>query len=1177
MFNLINVSSTDVLFSLTNEQELSFLFTGSYDAQKYNGDYTHHNAANIAHNGAQLSQFGKRPESDASASGSFINQNNQAVTDRFGSQTTQGQVNPENPFGFNTQHHGFSGSQGSQSHGVSTGHSNGQLGHQSQFGLTNNFNGQASQFGTLTQSTRPSGSQFGSQTQSTQQSGSYGSHAQSSQPSGSQFEATQPSGPLGSPFVSQFQSSQHFGSQLGIHAQSTRPSGSQFGPQSQPSQQTGLQFGAQAQSSQQTGSQFGAQAQFSQQSGAQFGVHAQSTHPFRPQFGNQPQFGFQSNFQTKPQPDALKPTDAAASSSFSQSSVTPSPVSPGNQFNGQNGNKPFNAFGSNQFSAQNQYNQYGTSSPSNINRFPQPPNQFATNNEYLPPSNNFGTKPQFGATNTFNNGLNQNRPSQGFDSQTQTQEFQQSSGFATSSKPNNFQSQTPPRPSKFSGNFQSSQNQQFNSQSTPSQSSLNSQTISNLKPTSIPDTELTTPLEPNEVSTSSQSEYTSQTTTNLGSTLPSFSGSKPYSASNLGSSTNISGVPTSSFGGTASDVGSSSTTFESSKPSFGSSISSVNGFDKQPSNQFSQVQQFNTQGNLGSNSQTFPSTAPAPRPQTSSFQFGGSFNKPSNNGRPQFPQNSFGQNQLNQKPDDSYYYNRPSKPFNTPQDSRFPSSPSYQSNIGQNTQFESQQKSSTKVPGTPVLSTSVTQFTQNQGSSTNFNGITQAAISPFPSISPTSSTQFDTTQYNQFGSKPTFSQTSFSQSQPSTDRPNTSLPLRPQFDQKPTVSQSQTTQNGLSNFQTDSQNQPTVQNQQYEGTIYEYNKPAETLPSTQSDSDSSQTIQSNTVSSKPEENKPTTSQISPKPTQASQFGQNSFIQSQQPNFNQGVSRSQFGLQSNNVPNRFDQTTQFGGQASSQQQSSQASTPSSTGSSQTNFAQGPIGLGQQPLGTTGSGYLGYPSAQDSKPQFGSNFGEISQFPTVGQSQSNFNSQGQKPNKQNLGFNSKPQFSQDSQSAQTSAYPSELVNAFQNPYQQQASQTQASPQNQPSLPQQNTQFGFQNKPNKVDQSSLVSDSQPFSNMAVLSAVPSPPSKTFLPQTSAQAAVSAVPLDFIPLHKPQNQFNQPSSPQPVKSTPSSQFGSQYSSFQSSTSQGVSGKGEEFGGPRPPPSFDDKTGYYY
>lgn len=58
-----------------------FLFTGSYDAQRYNagGDYAESDSGNgnTEYNDRQTPKFGKRPESDATASGSFINQNNQ--------------------------------------------------------------------------------------------------------------------------------------------------------------------------------------------------------------------------------------------------------------------------------------------------------------------------------------------------------------------------------------------------------------------------------------------------------------------------------------------------------------------------------------------------------------------------------------------------------------------------------------------------------------------------------------------------------------------------------------------------------------------------------------------------------------------------------------------------------------------------------------------------------------------------------------------------------------------------------------------------------------------------------------------------------------------------------------------------------------------------------------------
>ncbi|XP_013137557.1 PREDICTED: probable serine/threonine-protein kinase DDB_G0282963 [Papilio polytes] len=227
-------------------------------------------------------------------------------------------------------------------------------------------------------------------------------------------------------------------------------------------------------------------------------------------------------------------------------------------------------------------------------------------------------------------------------------------------------------------------------------------------------------------------------------------------------------------------------------------------------------------------------------------------------------------NQQLQGPDHSYYYNQPSKPFNAnkvttptfttgnrPFNSgfnngvvtKYPRPPTVAptistsmynqySNIPQSpsASFNDRFRPSTKYPQPPVVTQSVqspTIPTKMDGFQEQFTGITQASVSPFPSTS-TKYTSSKNQQSENVGLSQNFQiNTSFQK--------DTTATISFNRDQA-TLSDSQV-------VQTANQAQPELSNnapqlttsQQYNGEIYEYNKPAPTLPTTESDEDSSTT------------------------------------------------------------------------------------------------------------------------------------------------------------------------------------------------------------------------------------------------------------------------------------------------------------------------------------------------
>ncbi|KAI8420436.1 hypothetical protein MSG28_008926 [Choristoneura fumiferana] len=500
------------------------------------------------------------------------------------------------------------------------------------------------------------------------------------------------------------------------------------------------------------------------------------------------------------------------------------------------------------------------------------------------------------------------------------------------------------------------------------------------------------------------------------------------------------------------------------------------------------------------------------------------------NSRPQFSQGQFSQNfdsqyapstqkpqfaQQNNVQDDSYYYNQPSKTFNTPQTqgSRFPSAPSNQfdrvtqrpSFLPQTTQHSEepnypstlfpsqngQRQGSTRRPRPPTIPTeptpSVNQYQSNAISSTN-NGITQASASSF--AAPTSPTGFSRQQFSQ---RQQYQQSSFQSNQPSMEPQKTSFGIQTTAQKQPSRTQSQFEQQNFEKAQPLSQqplqdvkqpkldddvveDAPAVINQQYQGELYEYTKPAEMVPPPE---DGFGQFGVKVQTSQSTQTRP-------------QFSQNTASESQQPTSGPSFSSPQ--------PSRFDQTATQDDQFNPRPQ----------------FGQTSVSQPEKPTSRPSFGSSKPSSSQTTKAPQGDQFG--AQTAEQEQSTDDFNAQP-----------SRKPFSQQSQSQQT--------------------------ENQ----QVNNQFGGQRRP-------FSSQSQ---NSFSGSTAESP--RSFGGQNGRPSCCRAT-------FGQQQNFAQGSRP--------SQFGreSQFSqsSFQGGSgfkpdqTQSVAGKGEIFGGPRKPPSFDD-TGYHY
>lgn len=781
-------------------------------------------------------------------------------------------------------------------------------------------------------------------------------------------------------------------------------------------------------------------------------------------------------------------------------------------------NLPFNP-NANQGSSDNRAPVNRFQSVSNGNGKPQSNiatgNRFGSKNEYLPPFSNQNRpqssrpqapvnaqKPDADSSSTFqqesteegsgdfhfNSERNQAPTRQG------SSTFNSRPGFEN--KFNTFKQNTSPNGNQFKNNgnrFPSSQSNrqqfggaqasaaphsgldQFSPQSGPS--SLNSQ-----QSTSVPDTELSTPFEsnPNQDAVQSAFGFRGQSTRpgqKLGfqaaqneaspapakPTIPAFTQSRPQASNRpIGGNRNT------------------QSTFSTQAPQ-------------------EQQEQFTQQAQFGSS-----------RPQFSQGQLSQNFDSqyaPSTQ-KPQFVQQSSAQ-------DDSYYYNQPSRTFNTPQTqgSRFPSAPSNQfdrvtqrpSFSSQTTQYSEepnypstpfpsqngQRQGSTRRPRPPTLPTeptpSVNQYQSNAISSTN-NGITQASASSF--AAPTSPTGFSRQQFNQ---RQQFQQPSFQSIQPSMEPQKTSFGIQTTAQKQPSRSQSQFEQQNFEKAQPLSQQplqdikQPKLDddvvedapviNQQYQGELYEYTKPAEMVPPPE---DGFGQFGVKVQTSQSTQTRPPLSQTTASESQKPTSGP-SFSSPQSSRFDQAATQD----------DQFNPRPQFG-QISASQPEKPASRPSFGSSKPTSFSQ----TTKQPQGD----------------QFGAQTAEQEQ------STDDFNAQP-----------SRKPFSQQSQNQQT--------------------------ENQ----QVSNQFGGQRRPFSSQSQNSYSGSNAES--------PRP----FGGQNGRPSCCRAT-------FGQQQNFGQGSRP--------SQFGgeSQFSqsSFQGSSgfkpdqTQSVAGKGEIFGGPRKPPSFDD-TGYHY
>lgn len=585
----------------------------------------------------------------------------------------------------------------------------------------------------------------------------------------------------------------------------------------------------------------------------------------RPQHGVQSaQFGFQTNKQVATRPFSSQSNQAVSGSAFGIQSNKPSPSYGSNS-----------AFSSQQFHTDNQdfkpQNSFGANylPPSDVNGRP---------SFNKPPSNKISSSQNSNKDNQIPNFVPLEGQNQG-SAQDSTATLLASVGSAGLQSEavqgiNGLQNQ-PSRPNQLIYN-----NGQIKPNLLPTSLQSNGSPISGLPigatPTAIPNIELTTPLEPNEKPAFSQSSnYNSQST-------PSFG--------NLGS---------------------------------------------QPANGQAQLQaglQNIASDSRPQGSTQFDSSSPAPTAFSATFQSGNSEDSPQSSlsfTSQNQQSNAYYSTQkpsFSQGPDDSYYYNQPSKYFGTPaarpQGSRFPSTPSYQFNSMANQLIN--QSDSNQFQNSPSITTVVqtsSELTQTQGSFSAFNnGITQASISPFPPVSTTILTQYDSKKPDSFVSKPrvpSFSSipslqsskpTSFGlnpstflnhdQNQYGHISINTNVPTAAQsypynpattFGQISSTSlgQNQITQNSASNDQSEDPKTPlpqeptSTQTQQYDGTVYEYNKPPEVLPAQENnDSSSSQSIKTDSTSKLQESKKPNTLESKPQlELQQNQFGQNTVFSS----------------------------------------------------------------------------------------------------------------------------------------------------------------------------------------------------------------------------------------------------------------------------------------------------------
>lgn len=1151
-----------------------------------------------------MSLFGKRPELDATASGSFINQNGQVFR-----QPGMGQIS------LDKQNSQFN-SQSSQSKGAS-----------GQYGISGTQN---SNFALNGQPSKSNGNsafgQFSSQSAIVAESSQTTERPRQFGVGGTQFNQHSSHG------NSQHGSAQPQNTQVFFNGQTNQESVPQNDASSSHGSGGFNNFGSHASASAQVQNQ----SPNSESQQTQQGFKTQLSSEPKPEM-TQPQFG--SSF--KPQGSEAFSGASLDQEQDSQDFGKPSPQT----FSGQNFNRPNTPTGlvqADKFSS-------GTN---NFNKISQSSSQIGGQNEYLPPNagqqqleqlqasngfnSNLGSTGSFNAGSNFNSQISAfNKPIPNFTPLNRQKPNLASASASTSFGQMTFQAQparplnafnshaSQPKPNQFTQqsprfgqqNQISSQKPQFNAnfQQSGSFSPIGQEQLSlGTKPTSIPDTELTTPLEPNETPAYSQGSKISTQTT----------------------------------------------------PSFGS-------FDSKPSSNTQTQAQFGFQGNYAFGQQSSQSLSPSfPTSTPSALQSPSVGNNPNKSfSKPLLLQNSFEQKQSSsdQGADSSYYYNQPSQPFgltaNHPQAPRFPSSSSYQSNGIASQKINQQNSFSGKLPGSqslpPVSPTASSQLNQQQ----NYNGITQAAISSFPSPSPTPS-QLGMAHNNQFGSKPTFNQQSVGnqgqafkpvfnqqttfgnkfqtsgsqQSRPTYAQGQPGFPSQPvsQFGQKPISgfqSENKFGQSGqfeqsqiTPGFSTTSEEKPTV-TQQYQGTIYEYNKPAEVLPApSQTDSSSSQSIQSGVAV----ETKPSFGQKSNQLTQQNHIGASGFKSDAQikpfasasatqfGQIGQSQEANKFGSQSGLATNQFTntaQSSQFG--LSPQQQNVQGS--------QQPFE--PFGFNSQPSGSQTSQFIqntqtlvnsqtSQPGRGSSQSQLGSStFGNAvssqnngyfypnptSQFSENPQSirpQSAQNQNTQNPFAQALftasqqsaqsqfNSNSAPGFTtQSSQTGQNAAqFTQKSPNSPIQPFGQSTASSQAvasgqatasasaslqQPQNKPFGSQDRNQFGLNNNDaqGQSTQQVTVQNSQTVGNS------PSDDSLKPYGALSSRPGASTAELPKPLFSSACCQASKDSTTAQSADAPSQ---SGFQGVQNFNTQSFAGRGEEFGGPRQPPKFDE-TGYHY
>lgn len=655
-------------------------------------------------------------------------------------------------------------------------------------------------------------------------------------------------------------------------------------------------------------------------------------------------------------------------------------------------------FGNNVFSSPNPSSNNGRPS----NRFGQGAHSsqasasFGSRKEYLPPTsgsnqNKFLNRPSgsFSGESQFNQQSSQSADTPSFSHQDSPSGSASTAGYQPtfgSQQSNGFrkpQATSNERPSPSAGNsrFSSAQNSLgFNSQ----------------KATSAPQTELTTPFESSGDLSSGQSSQTSTSDNVPFGTRPTNGRpSQPHFGNQF-------------YPGMAALQTQSSS---SASPAFGSQLPSR---PQTGSGSFgtTQAHAFPTQASRGQFNQQLQFGQQSQDVQSNDAQYSPSTQSP-------------GIIQQQQDTDDSYYYNQPSQPFNTPQSSRFPIAPSNQFNrvttgpafSQSNTQFTNgfediisaslaaqggNRQGTTKYPRPPTVAPTpfAPTSTQSQYQSSGFNSITHASISPFPSQAPTQSSQFNTEsqfdsrpqtlkQFGQNSQKPSFGQqNAFTQSSfGSQSSPQHPTNRQPSFQsQAPSSEQQDLNRNQSENDDTSS---PSVATQQHNGEIYDYTKPTQSLPppeKTETTSGQFGQKQQNQFNgqSKPQVEQDnedsqtlTNSQFSSRP----QFGQ----PARTPFGQTASSQATFGLQAQvpsglTEPSKFGLPSRFSGQ-------SQTESQENIGGSKPQF-----GFGNPCCQSSEPGYGSQPSqlsfeAQPTIPSFGSqptlpSFGAQSQF---GQSQ------------------------------------------------------------------------------------------------------------------------------------------------------------------------------------------------